>query len=51
MRRSLAVTDVTLSPAAFQALSTLLDINDDDDVLEEAGVDLAGLAELRAAVA
>lgn len=40
----------TLTPAALSALSVLLDVNDDDAALTEAGIDPAGMADLRAAV-
>ena len=38
---------ITLTPAAIEALSILLDVNDDDDIMLEAGVPMAGLALLR----
>lgn len=41
---------VHLSRAALSALSDLLDVNDDDEVMLEAGIDPNGLAELRRAV-
>ena len=37
--------------AAFAALSELLDVNDDDETLAEAGIDPAAVASLRAVVA
>lgn len=39
--------NVTLTPAAIEALSILLDVNDDDDIMLEAGVPAEGLALLR----
>lgn len=44
-------TEINLTPAALDALSVILDINDDDDALTEAGVNAEGLALLRAIVA
>lgn len=38
---------VTLTPAAIEALSILLDVNDDDDIMIDAGVPAEGLALLR----
>ena len=40
-----------LTPAALDALSTLLDMNDDDDALVDAGIDPVGFAKLRDALA
>ena len=41
---------LNISKAALAALYDLLDINDDDEVLAEAGVDPAALASLRVIV-
>ena len=38
---------LTLTPAAIEALSIILDVNDDDDIMIESGVPMAGLALLR----
>ena len=46
MSRVLVLTD-----EAYAALSTLLDINDDDETLADAGVDPTGLRDLRRTVA
>lgn len=39
---------MVLSPAAIGALRDLLDVNDDDETMLDAGLDPQGLAELRA---
>lgn len=44
-------TTVTLTRAALAALSDVLDVHDDDDVLEWAGINIQALATARAAVA
>lgn len=41
------MADVTLTRAAIEALSIILDVNDDDDLMIEAGVPAEGLALLR----
>ena len=41
---------LNISDSAFAALSELLDVNDDDEELAEAGIDPAALASLRAVV-
>ena len=41
---------LTISDSAFVALCELLDVNDDDEDLAEAGIDPAALASLRDAV-
>jgi hypothetical protein len=45
------MTTVTLTAAALEALSIILDVNDDDDLMIEAGVPADGLAALRAIAA
>jgi hypothetical protein len=42
---------LVMTEAAFTALSILLDVNDDDEALSEAGIDPEWMADLRAAVA
>lgn len=46
-RDDIAETTLTLTPAAIEALSIILDVNDDDDIMIESGVPMEGLMLLR----